>query len=35
MRDLILNQTPKDFHIITSAELKEVLYLYYFMLLVF
>ncbi|KAK8465742.1 hypothetical protein PHAVU_009G164400 [Phaseolus vulgaris] len=25
VRDLILNQTPKDFHIITSAELKEVM----------
>lgn len=24
MRDLILNRTPKDFDIITSAELKEV-----------
>lgn len=29
VRDLILKQTPKDFDIITSAELKEVTYFYY------
>lgn len=28
MRDLILKKTPKDFDIITSAELKEVIFLF-------
>lgn len=28
VRDLILKKTPKDFDIITSAELKEVTYFY-------
>jgi hypothetical protein len=28
VRDLILKQTPKDFDIITSAELKEVFFFY-------
>lgn len=30
MRDLILKKTPKDFDIITSAELKEVIFLFEF-----
>ena len=35
MRDLILKKTPKDFDIITSAELKEVTYFYFIMFLKF
>lgn len=31
MRDLILNRIPKDFDVITSAELKEVLYIHFFL----
>ena len=30
VRDLILKQTPKDFDIITSADLKEVTFISYF-----
>lgn len=29
MRDLILNKIPKDFDVITSAELKEVSFILY------
>ena len=35
VRDLILKKTPKDFDIITSAELKEVTYFYFIMFLKF
>lgn len=30
VRDLVLKKTPKDFDIITSAELKEVTYFYFY-----
>lgn len=30
VRDLILKRTPKDFDVITSAELKEVTFILYF-----
>lgn len=30
VRDLILKRTPKDFDIITSAELKEVTFYFFF-----